>query len=41
MKKFAVVIIIALIAVILTVSCNRKVCPAYGKAETEQAELNV
>lgn len=41
MKKFAVVIIVALIAVILTGSCNKKACPAYGKAETEQAELNV
>jgi len=40
MKKFAVVIIVAFIAVLLMGSCNRQACPAYGMADTEQTGHN-
>ncbi|MFO7621251.1 MAG: hypothetical protein R6W81_08280 [Bacteroidales bacterium] len=40
MKKFAVVIIVAFIAVLLMGSCNRQACPAYGTADTEQTGHN-
>jgi hypothetical protein len=41
MKKFAVVLLIALVTVIVISSCNKKECPAYSKATTEQTDKNV
>jgi hypothetical protein len=41
MKKFAVVLLVAFITVIVISSCNKKECPAYSKATTEQTGKNV
>lgn len=41
MKKFAVLLIVAFITVLVVSSCNKKECPAYSKANTEQAGRNV
>ena len=39
MKKAKVVLVLFVIAFALTaVSCNKKLCPAYAKADTEQAQ---
>lgn len=39
MKKAKVVLILIVIAVaIASMSCNKKICPAYTKADTEQAQ---
>jgi hypothetical protein len=38
MKKFAVLLIVAFIAVLAFSSCNREVCPAYSSAENGQTE---
>ena len=39
MKKAKVVVIIFLVAMAFAyASCNKKICPAYAKADTEQAE---
>jgi len=38
MKKVALVLVAMFIAALVISSCNREVCPAYSKAETEQAE---
>lgn len=39
MKKVKVVLVaIALVVAMASVSCNKKICPAYAKADTEQAE---
>ena len=39
MKKAKVVLIIFVVAMaIASASCNRKLCPAYARADTEQAE---
>jgi hypothetical protein len=37
MKKIAVILILTFVTAIVVSSCNKKVCPAYSKAETEQA----
>jgi hypothetical protein len=41
MKKFAVVLIIAFVTILVISSCNKKDCPAYSKATTEQTGKNV
>jgi hypothetical protein len=41
MKKFAVLLIVAFVTVLVVSSCNKKECPAYSKATTEQAGRNV
>jgi hypothetical protein len=41
MKKFAVLLIVAFITVIVVSSCNQKACPAYSKADMEQTGHNV
>jgi hypothetical protein len=39
MKKAKVVLVLLVIAFAMaTVSCNKKLCPAYAKADTEQAQ---
>jgi len=40
MKKIAVIAAVCFVTAILISSCNSKACPAYSKAETEQAEYN-
>jgi hypothetical protein len=41
MKKFAVVLLIAFVTILVISSCNKKECPAYSKATTEQTGKNV
>jgi hypothetical protein len=41
MKRFAVLILVAFITVLVASSCNKKECPAYSKAKTEQTGKNV
>jgi hypothetical protein len=41
MKKVAFLLIAASIIVLVASSCNKKECPAYSKAHTEQAAKNV
>lgn len=38
MKKIVVIIAICLFAGTILSSCNREICPAYSKADVEQAE---
>jgi hypothetical protein len=37
MKKIAVILLITIVIALAISSCNKKACPAYGKADTEQA----
>jgi hypothetical protein len=41
MKRFAVVMLVAFITLLVASSCNKKECPAYSKASTEQTGKNV
>jgi hypothetical protein len=41
MKKIAVLLIVAFVTVLVVSSCNKKECPAYSRATTEQAGKNV
>jgi len=41
MKKFAVLLLIGFITVLVVSSCNKKECPAYSKAKTEQTGQHV
>ena len=41
MKKFAVILLITFVTAIVVSSCNKKECPAYSKANTEQTGKNV
>jgi hypothetical protein len=41
MKKFAVLLLVAFITVLVVSSCNKKECPDYSKANTEQTGKNV
>ncbi|HEY5470543.1 MAG TPA: hypothetical protein VIK07_08475 [Bacteroidales bacterium] len=41
MKKFALLLIAAFITLLVVSSCNKKECPAYSKAKTEQTGKNV
>ena len=41
MKKFVVLLIVAFVMVLVFSSCNKKECPAYSKATTEQTGRNV
>lgn len=38
MKKYAVVVVIALLAALLAGSCNRETCPAYTRADSQNTE---
>ncbi len=38
MKKFAVLLIIAFVAVLVAGSCTKQACPAYSNAENDQTE---
>lgn len=41
MKKIAVIVVIAFVLVMVVSSCNKKECPAYSKAASEQAGRNI
>jgi hypothetical protein len=41
MKKFAVLLIVAFVTVLVVSSCSQKDCPAYSRANSEQAGKNV
>jgi len=41
MKRSAVLLLIAFVAVLVISSCSKKDCPAYSKALTEQTGRNV
>jgi hypothetical protein len=41
MKKFAVILVIAFAVVLVVSSCNKKECPAYSRASSEQAGQNI
>lgn len=41
MKKFAFILTVAFVTALVVSSCNKKECPAYSKAPTEQAGRNV
>ena len=41
MKKFICIFLAAFIIAFIAGSCNQKVCPAYSKANTEQAAKHV
>ena len=36
MKKIAVILVLVFVTALVLSSCNKNVCPAYSKAETEQ-----
>ena len=38
MKKIAIVLVLVFVTALIVSSCNKNVCPAYSKAETEQPE---
>lgn len=38
MKKYSVVVILALLTLLLAGSCNRKTCPAYSRADSDNTE---
>lgn len=38
MKKFAVILLVAFIAVLVMSSCNKQACPAYSKADVKKTE---
>jgi hypothetical protein len=40
MRKFAVVLLVAFITILVISSCNKKECPAYSKVNTENAGRN-
>jgi uncharacterized lipoprotein YehR (DUF1307 family) len=41
MKKFAVLLIVAFVMVLVVSSCNKKECPAYSRASSEQTGQNI
>ena len=41
MKKAVLLFFVAFVMVLAMSSCNQKTCPAYSKANVEQAEQNV
>ena len=41
MKKISVILIVTFITALVVSSCNSKECPAYSKADTEQADENI
>jgi hypothetical protein len=36
MKKIAVILLVTFVTAIVASSCNKKECPAYSRANTEQ-----
>lgn len=41
MKKFAALFLFLFVTAMVISSCSQKDCPAYSKADTEQADSNV
>ena len=41
MKKIAVILLFTFVTAIVASSCNKKECPAYSKAKTEQTGQHV
>jgi hypothetical protein len=41
MKKIAVILLVTFVTALVVSSCNKKQCPAYSKANTEQTGKNV
>jgi hypothetical protein len=41
MKKFAVLLIVTFVLVLVVSSCNKKECPAYSRAGSEQTGQNI
>jgi len=41
MKKFALLLLVTIVTTLIISSCSQKECPAYSKADTEQAPKNV
>jgi len=39
MKKYLVVVVLALMVAFLAGSCNREACPAYTSADTQPSEI--
>jgi len=37
MKKVAVILVVVFITALVISSCNKEACPAYSRADTEQA----
>jgi len=38
MKKFAIILLITVVFALVASSCNKKACPAYTRADVENAE---
>jgi hypothetical protein len=38
MKKFAVILIVAFVTILVISSCNKQSCPAYSKADVKKSE---
>lgn len=39
MKKAKIILVLIVVAMaVVSMSCNKKICPAYAKADTEQTE---
>ena len=41
MKKIAVILLVTFITALVVSSCNKKECPAYSRANSEQTVKNV
>jgi hypothetical protein len=41
MKKFALLMLVTFVMALVVSSCNKKECPAYSKAKSEQTGKNV
>ncbi len=41
MKKIAVILLVTFVTALVVSSCNKKECPAYSRADTEQSGQNV
>jgi hypothetical protein len=41
MKKIAVILVVAFTLVLVVSSCNKKECPAYSRASSEQTGQNI
>jgi len=41
MKKFVFLLLVTFVTTLVVSSCSQKECPAYSKADTEQAAKNV
>jgi hypothetical protein len=41
MKKYAIVLVLAVVLVLVAGSCNRETCPAYSKADSQLPKILV